>query len=353
MKKSILIFLIISGFATLFSCKKDEVGPVLDPGSFVNPTLQGFTQNQNFVFNPENADSIIKFNWTGAIFGPSLETTYTIQIARAGTNFLTPKDILTSTSNQDSLKVSDLNNKVLLIEDDEENPVALDIEMRITANVNDSVQTLYSEVIVINIDPYYVPIVYPSLWVPGAYQSWSPATAKTIGSVKSDGKYEGYIYFTPKTPFDGNFKFTSAPDWAHTNYGKGTAPGTLSTNGSAGNLSVPVPGYYKCNVDVPALTYTTLKTDWAIVGTATGEGWDVDKVMTFDEASWLLTATLNLVAGEIKFRANGTNDLIYGDDLADKKLDLNGVGIQIPTDGNYTITLNLTKPVYKYILIKN
>ncbi|HEY1114592.1 MAG TPA: hypothetical protein VGE66_13565, partial [Chitinophagaceae bacterium] len=54
------------------------------------------------------------------------------------------------------------------------------------------------------------------------------------------------------------------------------------------------------------------------------------------------TVTLNLTAGEIKFRANDGWDINLGDKGNDKTLEPGGDNIPIAAAGNYTVTLNLT-----------
>jgi hypothetical protein len=156
---------------------------------------------------------------------------------------------------------------------------------------------------------------YPVIYAPGGYQGWNPATALQLASANNDNKYEGYIYF----PADQKeFKITLGPDWSN-NLGDDGANGSLEPNGA--NLSVPEAGFYKFNVDLTALTYTLLKTDWGLIGSATPDGWNSDQDMTYDPATNAWSITLNLVAGEVKFRANNDWGLNYGDDGANALLD--------------------------------
>jgi len=189
---------------------------------------------------------------------------------------------------------------------------------------------------------------YPVLYVPGAYQGWDPANDSTVlASVNSDGNYEGYLYFA-----DANteFKFADGPAW-DVNYGDDGADGTLDRNGA--NIVAADPGYYKINVNLNDLTYTLVKTDWGIIGSATADGWDSDQDMTFDPATGLWSATLDLTGGnEIKFRANDGWDINYGDDGADGTLEQNGANIAVPANGSYIITMKLGVPDYSYTLVR-
>ncbi len=93
---------------------------------------------------------------------------------------------------------------------------------------------------------------------------------------------------------------------------------------------------------------------WGIIGTATPNNWDSDQVMTYDEASKLWKITLNLKAGEFKFRANGNWNLNLGDTKGDGVLKRDGDNLQLAADGNYTISLMLNAAGnYTYKLVKN
>ena len=184
---------------------------------------------------------------------------------------------------------------------------------------------------------------YPKIYVPGGYQGWNPAEAAQLTSKNSDNTYEGYVWF----PDDQKeFKFTLGPNWDN-NFGDDGANGTLEQNGA--NLVIPSGGFYKINVNLNDNTYTLLKTDWGLIGSATPDGWNSDQNMTYDAAKGAWTITLNLIGGqEVKFRANDDWGLNYGDDGANAILEQNGANIAIPSNGLYEINLYLDKPDYTY-----
>ena len=93
------------------------------------------------------------------------------------------------------------------------------------------------------------------LWVPGAYQGWAPDAAPSISDPENDGVFTGMVEF-PAGTTDFAFKFTSQPNWDGTNYGAGANAGELSTDGGAGNLTVPEVGTYLFTVDINNLTWT-------------------------------------------------------------------------------------------------
>lgn len=185
------------------------------------------------------------------------------------------------------------------------------------------------------------------LYVPGSHQGWSPGTAPIVYNRNFDMKYEGYVNFSA----NDLFKFTSDPDWDHTNYGDG-GNGTLSTTGD--NLTVAEAGYYKLNVDLSGspFTYTTVKTDWGLIGDATVGGWDNSTPMTYNPDTKVWTVTTTLTAGKaFKFRANNGWDINLGGNQSN--LSYGGDNIPIATDGTYLVTLDLSNPeAYKCSVVK-
>lgn len=184
---------------------------------------------------------------------------------------------------------------------------------------------------------------YPVLYVPGGYQGWDPTKTNTVlASANVDGKYEGYLYFP-----DANteFKITDGPSW-DVNYGDTGADGVLDAGGD--NIKAVDPGMYKIDVDLNTLTYTLLKTEWGLIGSATPGGWDSDQNLTYDATAGTWSIQLDLVPGDIKFRANDDWGLNYGDNGPDALLERDGSNIAIANAGNYKITLFLDKPDHTY-----
>ena len=183
------------------------------------------------------------------------------------------------------------------------------------------------------------------IYAPGGYQGWDPAKANTFSSPNDDGKFEGYIYFAEPA----EFKFTTGPNWDE-NFGDDGDNGTLEQNGS--NLKVEEAGFYKVSVDIPGRKYTITKTTWGLIGSATPKGWDSDTDMKYDAVTNSWSITISLTAGVVKFRANDSWDLNYGDNGANASLEEGGSDINIPSAGTYFIKLFLDKPNYSYQLEK-
>jgi starch-binding outer membrane protein SusE/F len=345
--KKISILIMIVGLMGFLSCSKvDKTTLKAAPDA---PVLTLPAGGATLVLDKANKDVPVLYSWSSAVYGPVLVTTYNIQMDKQGNDFADPVSLGIVIS-KDSLYLTteELNNKLLVMLPDPSAPQPLNLEFRVTAKVNDSVTMLISATASQTITPYYVPVVYPLLQVPGSYQGWNPADSSTsIASVKANSMYEGYLYFNID---NAEFKYTVGPTW-DVNYGDDGADGTLNANGA--NIVAGLTGYYKLNVDMVNLTHTFLLTTWGLIGDATPGGWDTDTDMTYNDVLKVWTITLDLTAANIKFRANHAWDLNYGDDGANGTLEPGGANIAVTEAGNYTVILDLHKPIYKYTLVKN
>jgi hypothetical protein len=355
MKKFKIFFVIIAAALFITSCEKDKTGPFLNE-SAAAPEITAPTTGTSFVLTEAiETQDLSKFTWTAPDYGFNAAVLYALEIDNAGNNFADAINVGSSTKPEFTISVADFNMKVLTIggiAGEQSN-----YEIRVKSTINDSVPSLKSSAVALKITPYEKVIIYPMLYVPGDHNGWDAAnTATGIYSVKSNNIYEGYMWFKDATT---GFKLLKVPAWEQDNTigdpVSGGASGTLQIGNWGGN-NITVNGgigYYRIKANLPEKTYSWLKTTWGIIGPAQAGGWDTDFNMTYSVATDLWTATLNLTAGEMKFRANDGWTLNYGDDKADRKLDENGANIVVPSAGNYTVTLDLSGAVYKYKLVKN
>lgn len=182
------------------------------------------------------------------------------------------------------------------------------------------------------------------LYVPGDHQGWNPGEAPKLSST-DNANFEGYVNMTSVN----GFKFTSEPNWDGTNYGSG-GEGVLSTDGGAGNLTLPEVGYYLLKVNTQALTWSGIKTEWGLIGDATPGGWDASTPMTYNAEAGYWEATVNFTTGGFKFRANDGWDINLGGDI--NNLNYGGDNISIE-GGTYHVTLILSNPeTFKCVLNK-
>jgi starch-binding outer membrane protein SusE/F len=185
--------------------------------------------------------------------------------------------------------------------------------------------------------------IYSLFYVPGDYQGWAPATAPSLASMASDGKYEGYANITTT----GGFKLTNEADWNGTNYGDTAANGEsgILNAGGGNNMNVVSTGYYLLQANATALTWAPTKVTWGLIGDF--NGWSTDVPMTFNSTTGVWTGTITAsAAGGFKMRANGNWNLSYGTGGSANSLTaVSGGNIPI-TAGTHTITLDLHIPGY-------
>jgi hypothetical protein len=359
MKKLTLIFIAIIGLGLMFSCEKKEATPVYDPGQNTPATITEPAAESQFVLTEETADSIMTtFRWSPASFNlDDLEAaTYSIQVDYPDSNFVNAKELANTSELSYSITVLEMNKA--LINMGFEADVASDVEVRVLSFLpsNRDISEKASQMIKITVTPYITVVGYPMLWVPGDYQGWAPADAPNVFDFDGDGIYTGYIFFPEGGTYQ--FKFTSDPDWDHTNYGAGATPGTIDTDAGAGNLEVPGPGGYHLEIDVNNLTwnYGEGVENWGVIGEWLA--WAEDINMEYDIENQYLSVTVeNIPAAEnqrFKFRANDAWDINLGANTPDDgTLVPGGADIPIPDGGTYTFIMRWTTPVPTYEAIKN
>lgn len=194
------------------------------------------------------------------------------------------------------------------------------------------------------------------LYMPGSYQDWKPETAQTLFSSARDFTYSGYQYYTAGT----QFKFTDGPSW-DVSYGEttdnmpdwnnGKANGKLSAKDGK-DINIQSNGYYRIDANTRKMAYSIQEIKWSIMGSASGDNWAADHDLKYDPATDLWTLKTTLVAGEFKFRANGSWDINLGDSGTAGVAKDNGGNISVNA-GNHLITLDLrNNKEAKYSLVK-
>src|SRR6185312_15521737 len=293
MKTILTKFLALSGITLLMlsACKKDGSLVVMSSGKAgtlsASSTTLALDKSKLY-----DAGTVVQFTVTKANFGYSAAVVNTLQIDVPSDNWANPASVtLSANALSQGYNTADFN--ALLLKLNLPADVASTVQARIKSSVGASVAPVYSNVLTLTATPFNLASY---LYVPGAYQGWTPSAAATLVSPTSNGVFTGIINFTGA---DLNFKGTSAADWNHTNYGIGSTAGTISSTG--GNLLAPADGGLLVTVDLNknTITYTP---QWSIIGDATAGGWGTDTDMLYDSAhdTWYITATLGV--GGMKFR---------------------------------------------------
>ena len=353
----------------LASCKKEGIQYKVTDGKFSQQLAASSTQ---VLFSQStDADTVITFTWDAATFGSNPVVSYTLQLSQVAdtVNWSTAKTFLVGNATTYGFNGKDLN--TLLNGMGFTPGTATPIAVRVKANVNQyngsasTIQPVYSNTVIVNFTTYGL-----SLYIPGAYQGWDPSSAPLLNLLyKTPGIYEAYEYM----PGSGlqYYKFTSAADWNHINYGdggsntsNGIVSGVFSQDGAAGGLYSADGGYIRVTANMNDKTWTAQPVTWGIIGDATPNGWSGDTDMSYDPTSQTWSVTANMIHnGSFKFRANhdwkidfgvdGNGNLKYSDNPS-LPYDASVQNITVPEDGNYTITLDLhVSGQYSYSLHKN
>lgn len=339
-------------FASAFTaCKKENNIVATIKTNVGAPSISIPVNTSAIVVTAPDTTKAFKVKWKKADFGVAAVLNYSVQLDAAGKNFGTAVNIGNSNADSVSMSLGSLNNTLLNVLNLAANAKS-DVEIRVIATLSNN-NKITSAPIKISVTTYKE-LAPDKLFVPGAYQGWAPDVAPFIRFV-ADSKYEGFVYMSVAD----QFKFTSAADWNHINYGNG-GTGKLTTDGLAGGVTVSTPGYYKLNVDTKNLTYSTaLIQSFGIIGSATSGVWDNSTPMIYDQTTGVWKVTANLVAGALKFRANNVWDINFG------PADVNAFtgtliqtndAITITANGNYTITIDFkqaTANKYFYTVVKN
>ena len=174
-----------------------------------------------------------------------------------------------------------------------------------------------------------------NLYTPGDSNGWNQLNSQLLYT-------NDYTTYLGMAHLSGGFKFTAKPDWSGPNYGDGGAEGTLSKDGSAGNLSVADNGLYWCNVNLEKLTYTTTPiTAVGLIGDATPAGWDASTNLkpSADFLKWTGSVTMK-GSGEYKIRCNDAWDIDFGGNP--QALNFKDNNIPTPGAGTYDVTVDFS-----------
>jgi hypothetical protein len=292
--KYIILFSMVIG---LGSCKKDETQTVsnVSPAGALTASATALTLAQS-----SGDEQALTLSFPAAtVTGYQIPVASTIQFDLKGNNFKSPRDIVVTTASY-SPTVSEFNTMLLALGVKVGTPAEVEVRLRSGAAIN---AFTYSNVLNLTATPY---LASAWIYVPGAYQGWLPASADSLVSLSSDKIYKGAILFT-----EGNF--------------------------SAGTAGLKLLTF---NFNDNTFKIEDFKI-WSITGDATPKGWDGDTDLKYINGAW--TATLNLTAGELKFREDHKWDNNYG--AQDGKLKFNSDNIKISAAGNYTITFSPSKVI--------
>ncbi len=364
MKKiSILILALVATICFNACVEDDEPTFVVQEDQATAPSI--VTANSTVTLNKDiEGDQALTIVWNDAEYNFQTPVTYTIVAAQAGTEFENAIEAAVTTERSYTWTVSDLNDLAIksgLLVDQEG---AIEVRVISSLGSNGGV-AMESNILILTLTPYSTEL--PRLLLPGNYAmasgygaDWAPQDAETPAVVAesfTSQVYQGYVYFANN---DSKFKFITGPEWVtFPDYGFNGTEGTLVDGDGEQDIPVATAGYYRVTADLENLEYKLESMEWALTGSSTPLGFapaeagpDQDHDMVYDKDKRTWSVTLDLTAGEIKFRANDSWALNFGnDDNGDGSLDEGGSNITVDAGGTYIITLDLSNPrAYTYSL---
>jgi len=356
MKKYISIALIaVVGFLA-WSCSDDNIVAVFNPDDVTPQTLGNVTGT---TLTPDGEPIVI--NFSGVDFGLDVPASYTLYVAKAGTNF-DPQQKVPATIDAEkgtiTIKQPDLNTALLNLGATADTD--FEVEFRLVANAltdkNAAVgaTTTLSEVKAAVFQVYEATLldkdVYEIVYVQGSYAGWNFDNCQYLYNYSKDGHtYSGVVDLGDKAA--EGIKVTGIADWGNDtgNWGFDDDSGTQEPeasslqllNGSNTNVTAYNKRFYSFTFDKNSLV---LKKNWgadviSIIGGFNGWSDEGEVDMDYNPDYVRFYADVDFAeATEFKFRADHTwGDAEWGADAVLK-------GSNIPCEaGQYRIYLDLNK----------
>lgn len=375
----ILLFSILSSFMLFAACTDEEdpryeTGTYASSAEFTDPdsgkeyTLLEGTGNNTFEV----------YQWSASDYGIPVGMRYTLQLDSVGKDFTSAVNLVTTTDRQARITVNEMNNAIasLGVTDYEQ---ATRFQIRIVTNAYGGEEgitplpdypAIYSQVIELLVTPYLVANEEPqkaAIYIVGTLVDGVPTWDNSKGAIgnglqvffSDDSNMDNKKYSYTGTFVGGSaYKIIqTSGDWGDA-YAFGSSGVLIGDNGGDDIPGPASSGIYTLNVDLDNLTYsyTTYTGETksydriGVIGSATPTGWDGDTEMKqVTPHVWVLE--LELVVGEVKFRADNGWDINWGG----KEIPF-GIGTQggdnivVENPGTYFLALNdLTN---QYIIVK-
>lgn len=352
LKITAFAFLLIS-----FASCTDTIDPKVSPNEF---KMNALDPTGSFILSPLDGDNVLTtLSWEPADSGvATVSPKYTVEIAKAGTNFAAPIVASTpSTVLQVVWQEGYLN--ILLLNSGFVPDAVADLDVRVKSILGDNTNILvqYSNTVTMKVTPFAQPAL--AFTKVGDNPANAPKT-KSSGLYSSD--CEGYAYLEA-----GNYRFYTAIggmfESSNAFYGD-NGSGALVLNGAA--INVATAGFYliKSDISKSPKTYSITASSWGVFGAATPFPSAVNKKMVYNAVSKKWEITLLIAGGKaFKFRNTATPALILGVfdatktgvDYAGLTLSYSGKDIILAgtVPETYLVSLDLNTPrAYTYTTVK-
>ena len=243
---------------SLAACKKDEVRVTAEFSA--PPALTGSTMNAGILTKTNADNTAVTYNWTPYTLKASDDAKlaspvmYTLQFAKAGTNFASVKEIDGGAATASSLAIKTAKLNGLLLSLGLPLTQSGRVDVRLKTFVADNLPILYSSTMQLTATPYdECSAPNSDTWglVGPAGDGWPGATA-TDRTLSWNCTENAYVLRTMLNA--GDFKFRKDKDWG-VNLGAltkpltpGAAPTALKPNGE--DMTITTPGMYTVKMTI-------------------------------------------------------------------------------------------------------
>lgn len=187
---------------------------------------------------------------------------------------------------------------------------------------------------------YSITLAIEELYTPGNSNGWNQLNSQRLTTTD-------YINYHGMAHLDGEFKFSSAPNWDGVNYGSTGVEGELTNDGGAGNLNAGANGLYWAYVNLVDMKYT-LTPVTAVGAIGAFNDWSASANFTPSEDFLVWTGEVTFKEGnsEWKIRCNDAWDLSFGGDPNELGWD-NAPNLNSPAEaGTYIVTVDFSDIYY-------
>lgn len=314
------------------------------------------------------SETVFNLKWTKPDMGYPASLSNVLQIDLKDKNFSKASmvDAFTDATSY-SFVTSNLNSNIqTLLKKYEMETQQVSVELRIASVISASADTVFSNVLTVNVMPYEGEPEYPAITLRGDYSGWDFNKSQKVYSVNSDNMYAGMVYFDGKA--QNGWKFCGSEDWSTDNWGAPEgmtaeqSPVTL-VSGSNTNITAYSKNsyYFEFNNTTGELKVSKAYNAWGIVGDHNGWG-SGDTVMSLatetDESNKFqhyLTATMDMAAGnkwKIRPDEKWENDVAPGN-IEGEFEDAGDGNFKVTEAGSYTIKWYFNKVTPRLVVTKN
>jgi len=267
------------------------------------------------------------FVWTDSENPTGTTVNYTIEAAKAGTDFSPSIVMGTTTNHYMDFTVGSLDATAKSL------GLAALVEGQLEVRVKST--TLTSNVSILKVTPYQ-----PNWGIIGdsTQYGWSNSTDMVFNP--SNGLYSITTQLTA-----GEFKFRLDNSWA-TNYGDNG--NNLSLEAGGANIPISTAGVYTIVFNLANLSYTItpVTSKWCVIGDATPGAWSTDTLMDYNATTQKYSIVVKMKVGAFKFRLFQDWGNNFGDDSNNLTLDAGGSNIPIGAQGTYYIIADFNAQTY-------